>query len=36
MVAQTKQDTPALSPTVFVPTRRGEPISWQDVADRKV
>jgi len=31
MVATTKQTTPALAPTVFVPTRRGEPLTWQDL-----
>jgi hypothetical protein len=36
MVATMKQESTALAPTVFVPTRRGEPITAQDVAERKV
>ncbi len=38
MVATTKQTTPALAPTVFVPIPRGETLTWQDleVAERKV
>lgn len=36
MVATIKNDVPALAPTVYVPTRRGEPITAQDVAERRV
>lgn len=36
MVATTKPTTPALAPTIYVPTRRGEPLTSQEVAERKV
>ena len=27
---------PALQPTVFIPTRRGQDVTWQDVVARRV